>query len=103
MADIDNQKVDNGILGAFDVETTQVSSKQVQHATLTTVLTFRQDDQSATVSYFGFAAAGTSEASALWRIFKLDTTTSTNQTLKFADGNAKFDNIWANRLSLTYT
>lgn len=104
MADIDNQIVSNSYLSSnpdFNVESTMVDGKQIQHATLTSCLTFRQDDASATVSYFGFAKAGSAEGSAVWRIMRLTTTNPTN--LKYADGNAKFDNIWTNRASLTYS
>ncbi len=55
----------------------------------------------ASITYIGEAAPGTSEASANWRIFILDNSTSITKK-KWADGNGNFDNIWSNRASLTY-
>ena len=69
----------------------------VESATYTT----RIDEASATVTYIGDAAIGSSTASALWRIKKIDTTSGTSIT--FADGNGNFDNIWDNRASLSYS
>lgn len=62
----------------------------------------RIDEASATVNYFGFAAAGSAEGSAVWRIKRL-TVTGTVTDIKFADGDTNFDNIWTNRAALTYT
>ena len=61
------------------------------------------DDSSSTISYFCFANAGSSSASALWKVFRIDTSTSPLTVIKFADGNANYDNIAANRATLTYT
>lgn len=55
----------------------------------------------ASITYIGEAAPGTSESSANWRIFILDNSTSITKK-KWADGNGNFDNIWSNRASLTY-
>ena len=55
----------------------------------------------ASITYIGEAAPGTSESSATWRIFILDNSTSITKK-KWADGNGNFDNIWSNRASLTY-
>ncbi len=61
----------------------------------------RIDEASSTVIYFGFAAVGSSEASSVWKIKKLEVSGSAT-SLKYADGNTNYDNSWANRASLTY-
>lgn len=62
------------------------------------------DDVSTTgVTYIGKAAIGSSASSAVWQIKKIDETgTPIDMVITWADGNANFDNIWSNRLSLTY-
>ncbi len=61
----------------------------------------RVDEASATVSYIGQAVTGSSTATAVWRIKKMDTTSGI--VITWADGNPNFDNIWDNRASLTYS
>lgn len=62
----------------------------------------RVDEASSTVTYFGFATVGSSEASSVWKIKKLEVSGSIT-SLKYADGNTNYDNSWSNRASLTYT
>jgi hypothetical protein len=62
----------------------------------------RVDDASSTVTYVGEAAVASSENSAVWRIKKLETT-GTVLKVTWADGNNHFDNVWANRASLSYS
>jgi hypothetical protein len=62
----------------------------------------RIDEVSASVTYIGEAAFGSSEASAVWRIFKLSVS-GTVTSMTWADGNDEFDNIWNNRASLSYS
>lgn len=53
------------------------------------------------VIYIGKAAIGSSGASAVWQIKKLNTATlALDKT--WADSNDSFDNIWDNRTGLTY-
>lgn len=59
------------------------------------------DTSTASVTYLGRASVGSSTASAVWQIQKIDESTSP-ATIKWADGNASFDNIFNNRTSLTY-
>lgn len=66
-----------------------------------TKFAFREDPATATVTYYGWALPGSAETSAVWRIMKMDTTSGTVTT--WADGNSNFDNVWANRTTLTYT
>jgi hypothetical protein len=61
-------------------------------------------DSTADTLYTGWADPGTAHAAAGWRIQKLDTSVGANSGVAtWADGNANFDNVWANRLSLTYS
>lgn len=71
-------------------------------ASAASLYTVRIDEASSTVTYFGFAAAGTAEASASWRIKRL-TVTGNVTDIKYADGDTNFDNVWDNRAALTYT
>jgi hypothetical protein len=57
-------------------------------------------DEGATYTYIGEAVAGTAEAASSWRIKRL---TNADNTIIWADGNINFDNIWANRASLSYS
>lgn len=66
------------------------------------IYTVRLDDTStAGITYVGKAVVSSSEASAVWQIQKIDETGAV-MTIKFADGNTNFDNVWNNRTSLTY-
>jgi len=70
--------------------------------TAASLLALRLDETSTTnITYVGKAAPGSSEGSAVWRIFIIDETTSVMKIL-WADSNSNFDNIWTNRTSLTY-
>jgi hypothetical protein len=55
------------------------------------------------VTYRGDALPGTAEAAALWRVQRLTMQSDGDTEIVFADGNDNFDNIWDNRLSLTYS
>lgn len=59
------------------------------------------DTTTASVTYIGKAVIGSSPASAVWQIQKIDESVSPS-TIKWADGNNAFDNIFNNRTSLTY-
>lgn len=61
----------------------------------------RVDDVSTTVTYIGEAPFASDEAAPVWRIKKLETT-GTVMKILWADGNANFDNVWSNRLTLSY-
>ena len=60
------------------------------------------DEASATVTYVGKAATSALTSNAVWQIMKIEVSGSIT-TIKYADGNFEFDNIWDNRASLTYT
>lgn len=57
-------------------------------------------DDTGTYQYFGYATIGSDEAAGVWKISRL--TQANPQALMWADGNADYDNIWANRASLSY-
>ncbi len=59
------------------------------------------DEVSATLSYIGEAAPKSSTSGAVWRIRRLDTTSGVE--MLYADGDTRFDNVWDDRASLTYT
>ena len=71
-----------------------VSTTDTQYTTLL-------DEVSATLSYIGEAPPNSSMSAPVWRMRRLDTTSGVQ--LYYADGNTRFDNVWDNRASLTYT
>lgn len=65
-------------------------------------LTCRIDDTStANTTYIGKATIGSATSGAVWQIAKLDTSSGLIKT--WADANASFDNVWDDRVSLTYS
>ena len=75
---------------------------RVDNSGVSEVLSTRIDDSAAPTSYFGFAVVASSESAPVWRIKRLTVTASITK-IEFADGDTKFDNIWANRYSLSYS
>lgn len=59
------------------------------------------DQIDATTTYIGEAEPGTVFSAAAWRI-KRSVETGPDIVITWADGDSDFDNIWDNRLSLTY-
>lgn len=59
------------------------------------------DEVSATVTYVGEAIVGSLTSQAVWKIKKL-TVSGTITSVQYADGDSTFDNIWDDRVSLTY-
>jgi len=54
--------------------------------------------------YIGLAVPGTNSGTALWQIKKLGYNASNAvEWIGFADGNSKFDNIWTNKATYTYS
>lgn len=64
-------------------------------------LTTRLDEASASVTYVGKGAIGSADSAAVWQIQKI-TVSGTVTSITWADSNANFDNVWADRASLTY-
>lgn len=67
------------------------------------VYAIRTDESStANTLYAGFADAGTATSAASWRVFRM-VDTSGDLVIQYADGNTSFDNVWDNRVSLSYS
>jgi len=62
----------------------------------------RVDTVSPTLTYVGEAAIDVTESVAFWRIKRLNTV-GTVLKIEWADGNEDYDNVWADRASLTYS
>lgn len=80
--------------GIVAISNTTVPTDDVQYSK-------RVDEASSTITYIGAATVGASDAAAVWRISRMDT--STDLVILYADGNANFDNIWDNRAALSYS
>ncbi len=52
--------------------------------------------------YRGEAAPGSIESDPVWRIRKIAISLDGDVSEEWADGNANFDNVWADRLTLIY-
>ena len=64
--------------------------------------TLALDDAGGGITYIGTAAPGSSENSASWRI-KQVLTTGVGLRILWADGDSNYDNVWADRVSLSYS
>ena len=64
-------------------------------------LALRFDGSASPVLYLAEAAPGSSDGDPVWRIMQIDTTGPI--TIKWADGNNSFSQIWNNRASLSYS
>jgi hypothetical protein len=60
------------------------------------------DDAGDGVTYVGEATPGTATSTDAWRIKRI-TETGPDVSVQWADGDAFFDNIWDDRLTLSYT
>lgn len=58
-------------------------------------------DESGSITYVGLAEIGSLEAAAVWQIKKIEIQGSVT-SVKYADGDANFNNAWDDRISLTY-
>ncbi len=87
-------KIFNSGTNALKVEGT-LSTADAIYAT-------RVDEVSASLTYVGKALAGTSDSDPLWQVQRIQVSGAVT-TVQFADGNTNFDNIWANRGSLSYS
>jgi hypothetical protein len=65
----------------------------------------RLDDTGVTpkLLYLGKAAPGSTEGAAVWAIQRITFASDGDATVEWADGNGNEDNIWTNRLSLSYS
>lgn len=61
-----------------------------------------QVDQVGATTYVGYAIAGTATSAATWAIKRI-IETGNDASITWADGDKDYNNIWDNRLSLTYS
>lgn len=63
------------------------------------------DTASSTVYYCAQAVVGSLESAAVWQIQRITfpTVGEDDTTIEWADGDAKFDNVWDDRLTLSYS
>ena len=59
----------------------------------------RWDDYSTSDIYLGYADSGSVDANPVWAVKKIEESTG---IITWADGDKSFDNIWDDRLTLTY-
>lgn len=60
------------------------------------------DEATSAITYIGLANIGSSTSAAVWQIKKMSVS-GTVTSIKFADGDANYDNIWDDRASLSYS
>lgn len=58
---------------------------------------------SGSYKYVAEAEPGSAESSAVWRVFRVDLTTSNSPKTLWADGNDSFDNIATDLTTLSYS
>jgi len=67
------------------------------------VIAVEYDDDSNPI-YIGFAKPGTAKSVSHWQIFKLTYDSDDNITdLQWADGDEKFNKVWNNRATYSYS
>lgn len=59
--------------------------------------------ESSGYTYVAKSAPGTADATAKWQAFRIDETTTGTAIIKWADGNANFDNTATDITALTYS
>ena len=64
-------------------------------------LNLEMDDTEAGTLYVGESAPGSETSDAAWRIKRI-VETGPDLSILWADGNADFDNVWDDRVNLTY-
>ena len=60
-------------------------------------------DEEGTFTYIGQAEPGSLTSASVWRIKRLDESSYPDITITWADGDDLFDNIWDDRISLSYS
>jgi hypothetical protein len=93
--------VDNGTLTDYVVAGDEIGGAQNQWV-VSRPFAARIDEASESVTYFAWAVPGTLDAATSWRIMRQTITGNVTAT-EWADGNESFDNVWANRASLSYS
>lgn len=83
------------------VETLQPRTVEVTKTPIEGVFSMQIDDEYP-VTYLGQANPGSATSAAAWRIMKIDETSTPDVSITFAGGGA-FDQVWDNRISLSYS
>ncbi len=60
-------------------------------------------DEVGALTYVGSALPGSAESAAVWQIMRMDETADPDLTILWADGDNQFDNVWDDRLGLSYS
>lgn len=89
----------NKTAGFYDPETLGIISGGGSEAVQYTKLIDTVGD----FKYIGEADPGSAESSAVWRIQRVEFLSGDDIEIKWAGGNADFDNAWTNRLSESYS
>ena len=63
----------------------------------------KQIDVVGSVTYIGESLPGTADSASLWRIKKVDETSTPDITITWAGGDENFDKVWDDRVSLSYS
>lgn len=76
----------------------QIISTNAKTPELTTLV----DEVNSNLTYLGVAKLGTAGSDAKWQIRRIQKVSSVT-SIQYADGNRRFDNVWDDRASLTYS
>ncbi len=60
------------------------------------------DEVDASTTYLGFAKLGVATSEAKWQVLRIQKT-GTVTLIQYADGDTRFNNVWDDRASLTYS
>lgn len=60
------------------------------------------DEASGNLTYLGFAKLGVATSEAKWQILRIQKTGAVT-LIQYADGDTRYNNIWDDRASLTYS
>jgi hypothetical protein len=97
-----NQSFDR-VLQQLMVESLGFDGQSLQRLNADNLATQLDYDGGTNPIYIGLAAPGALTSEAKWLIKKLTFDGSNNPTaIKFANGSSNFDQIWADRASITY-
>lgn len=97
----DNILIDNGSETNYTARSSENAGIHIQHVRTDLEAVYKvQVDDTGTYIYLGWAATGTANNAALWRIARI---TAASGSRVWADGNGNFDNIWDDRASLTFS
>lgn len=95
------EAVANNPIGSYDVRILDDKTRGDVQVMSDVCFDILQDDASATVSYYGFAAPGTATTAATWRIMRKSVSGNVT-SYRYADGTDTFIKVWDNRASYTY-